>query len=98
MQIQKFDPASQTPPELPHSKFGAVAATNGKAAASAARSQSPDAVDPGGELSQLIQQLREHPEVRQDLVDLVRANVARGDYETRAAAEKAAALLLGTDG
>ena len=51
----------------------------------------------GGELERLISHLGEFSDVRADVVAEAKVRVQRGDYLTRAVAEKTANALLNTD-
>ncbi len=46
------------------------------------------------EIQRLTQQLREIPDVREDVVQAVAARIAEGEFATREAAEKTAAKII----
>jgi hypothetical protein len=94
MQIYKHDNSVRLP-DTPHASFG----TGGlrPAAKSEHSHESPTPLSRDREFSQLSGLLSEVPDLRTEVVEQAKADLARGDFLTRRAAEETAAKFLGTD-
>jgi hypothetical protein len=64
---------------------------------SVSRENDAEGVVGSDELESLTRQLDEISDVRADVVEAAKVRMQRGDYLTRAAAEKTAAAILGKD-
>jgi hypothetical protein len=95
MQIQRFDNMSST--GTPRSVRTAAPNSNEQLQGSLSRENEAEGVVGGDELESLSRQLDGISDVRTDVVEAAKVRVQRGDYLTRAAAEKTAAAILGKD-
>ncbi len=94
MQIHRFDNVGST--GAPRSARPVT--TNSKdSQSSVSRDNQAEGVDGADELKSLSQQLDGISDVRPDVVAAAKVRVQRGEYLTRAAAEKTAAAILGKD-
>lgn len=95
MQIQRFDNVSGSSTPRPARTEGPIA--KNLLQGSVSRENEAEGVVGGDELESLTRQLDEISDVRPDVVAAAKVRVQRGDYLTRAAAEKTAAAILGKD-
>ncbi len=95
MQIHRFDNVSASGTPRPVRTAGPNAKDSLQGSVS--RENDAEGVAGGDELESLSRQLDGISEVRSDVVEAAKVRVQRGDYLTRAAAEKTAAAILGKD-
>ena len=95
MQIQRFDNVSSAGAPRPNWTAGG-SAKNGMQG-SVSRENDAEGVVGSDELESLTRQLDGIGDVRADVVEAAKVRMQRGDYLTRAAAEKTAAAILGKD-
>lgn len=95
MQIHRID----IPPggEIPRSSRTPGAYSDRGMSLSASRENEAEGAVGGSELDKLTRHLDEISEVRPDVVAAAKVRVQRGDYLTRAVAEKTAAAILSKD-
>jgi len=95
MQIQRFDNVSG--PGTPSPVRAAGPNSKGSLQGSVSRENDAEGVVGGDELEALSRKLDAISDIRPDVVAAAKVRVQRGDYLTRAAAEKTAAAILGKD-
>ncbi len=96
MQIQRFDLRNQPAPNSVGIRRSGGTAGSG-ASGSVSRESEAGGAAGSGELESLARQLDSVSEVRAEVVAAAKVRVQRGDYLTRAAAEKTAAAILSKD-
>jgi hypothetical protein len=95
MQIQRLDNVSSAGAPRPNWIAGGSAKSGMQGSVS--RENDAEGVVGSDELESLTRQLDEISDVRADVVEAAKVRMQRGDYLTRAAAEKIAAAILGKD-
>ena len=94
MQVQRFDSAGSPWGPRPAQTSGANSRNIG---GSGPRENEAEGVAGDSELNELSRQLGGISDIREDVVAMAKVRVQRGDYLTRAAAEKTAAAILSKD-
>lgn len=95
MQIQRFDNVSSA--GAPRPNWIAGGSVKSSSQGSVSRENDAEGVVGSDELELLTRQLDGISDVRADVVEAAKVRMQRGDYLTRAAAEKTAAAILGKD-
>ena len=95
MQIQRFDNVSSA--GAPRPIWIAGDSVKSGSQGSVSRENDAEGVIGSDELESLTRQLDGISDVRADVVEAAKVRMQRGDYLTRAAAEKTAAAILGKD-
>ena len=95
MQIQRFDNVSSAGAPRPNWIAGGNVKSGSQGSVS--RENDAEGVVGSDELESLTRQLDGISDVRSDVVEAAKVRMQRGDYLTRAAAEKTAAAILGKD-
>jgi hypothetical protein len=95
MQIQRFDNVSSA--GAPRPNWIAGGSVKSGSQGSVSRENDAEGVIGSDELESLTRQLDGISDVRADVVEAAKVRMQRGDYLTRAAAEKTAAAILGKD-
>ena len=95
MQIQRFDNVSSAGAPRPNWIAGGNVKSGSQGSVS--RENDAEGVIGSDELESLTRQLDGISDVRSDVVEAAKVRMQRGDYLTRAAAEKTAAAILGKD-
>lgn len=97
MNIHELRPGSpERLPRPPHIQTGGTTQSGATAASGSAAKESTDVQHArDAEVVQLVQKLKDAPEVRPDLVSLVKQKLASGEYNTRQSAEQTVAAILG---